>query len=116
MRVTYDLRASEVRPNLTNWEGISQNSQLVLLPWTCLFLFHQFGVGAIIDNILAKDRSGQWSVYLLGIDVLQLSIEDKFVALCPEADSGFFSEKNEGEDIAILRPSQSSAFQTKLEA
>jgi hypothetical protein len=74
-------------------------------------LFHQLGVRAIINNILAEDRSSQWGVYLLGIDVLELSIEDKFVAFCPKADSGLFAEKNEGEDITILQPSQSSAPQ-----
>jgi hypothetical protein len=35
-----------------------------------LLLLHELGVGAVIDNILAKDGSGENSVNLLGTDIL----------------------------------------------
>ena len=46
-----------------------------------LLLLHQFGVRAIIDHILSKDRCSQDSINLLRVDILQLAIENEVVAL-----------------------------------
>lgn len=73
---------------------------------TDFFLLHQFGIGTIVDNIFAKDRSCQRCVYLLRIDVFQLSIEYKLVTLRAQTDSGLLAEKNECKDVAVLEPSQ----------
>lgn len=71
-----------------------------------LLLLHQLGVGAVVDNILAEDRSSERAVDLLGVDVLELSIEDEVVALGVEADSHLATEENKGKDVAILFASQ----------
>ena len=57
-----------------------------------LLLLHQFGVWAIVNHILSKDRGGQDSVDFLRIHILQLSIENKVVALPPEVYGGFLSK------------------------
>ena len=69
-----------------------------------LLLLHQLGVGAVVYNILAKDRSGEGAVDLLGVDILDLSVEDKVVACGVEANGHLTAEEDEGEDIAILPP------------
>lgn len=45
-----------------------------------LLLFHEFGVGTIVNHILAKHRCGQWTVNLLCIDILEFAIEDEIIA------------------------------------
>ena len=67
-----------------------------------LLLLHQLGVGAVVDNISAKDRRGQDGVNLLSIDVLELAIENEIVAGRSHCDSGLLSEENKGEYIAML--------------
>ena len=69
-----------------------------------LLLLHQLGVGAVVYNILAKDRSGEGAVDLLGVDILDLSVEDKVVACGVEANGHLATKEDEGEDIAILHP------------
>lgn len=71
-----------------------------------LLLLHQLGVGAVVDDILAKDRSRERAVDLLGVDVLELAVEDEVVALGVETDSHLATEENECEHIAILFGSQ----------
>lgn len=66
-------------------------------------MLHQLRVGTVVDNISAKDGRGQRTVDFFGIDVLQLAIEDEVVAFGAQADSGLLAEKDEGEDIAVLR-------------
>ena len=48
-----------VSPNLTNWVHVSH-----ILFWSFttrpnLFLLHELGVGAVVDDILTKDRGRQ---------------------------------------------------------
>lgn len=69
-----------------------------------LLLLHQLGIGAVVYNILAKYRSGEGAVDLLGVDILDLSVENEVVALGTKVDSHLATEKNEGEYIAILPP------------
>lgn len=54
--------------------------------------------------MLPKYWSGQRRVYLLRIDVFQLSIQDKFGAFGSQANGSLFAEENEREDIAVLEP------------
>lgn len=65
-------------------------------------LLHELAVGAVIDDIPAKDRRGQDTVDLLGIDILGLAIQDELVALGADIDGGLLAEENEGENIAKL--------------
>jgi len=67
-----------------------------------LFLLHELRVGAVVDDILAKDRCAERGVDLLGVDVLDLSVEDEVVAGGVEAHSHLAAEEDKGEDIAIL--------------
>jgi len=69
-----------------------------------LFLLHELRVGAVVDDILAKDRCAERGVDLLGVDVLDLSVEDEVVAGGVEAHSHLAAEEDKGEDIAILLP------------
>jgi hypothetical protein len=69
-----------------------------------LLLLHQLGVGAVVYNILAKDRSSEGAVDLLGVDILDLSVEDEVVACGVETNSHLATEEDEGKDIAILPP------------
>jgi len=70
-----------------------------------LLLLHELGVGAIVDDILAKDRSGEDGVDLLSADVLELSVENEVVSGRAKSNSGFLSEEDKGEDIAVLAQS-----------
>lgn len=72
---------------------------------TNLFLFHQFGVWAVIDNILAKDRRSQDGINLLRIDILQLAIENKFITLSPQVHRSLLPQQYKRENIAILSQS-----------
>ena len=69
---------------------------------TDLLLLHELRVGAVIDNIPTKDRSGENSVDLLGVDVAKLAVEDKLVALGSHVDGGLLAEQDEGKDVAVL--------------
>lgn len=67
-----------------------------------LLLLHELGVGAVVDNILSKDGSGEDGVNLLGADVLELSVENKVVSGGSNGNGGLLAEKDKGEDIAEL--------------
>lgn len=67
-----------------------------------LLLLHELGVGAVIDNILAKDGSGEDGVNLLSRDVLEFSVENKVVSGGAHGNGGFLAEEDKGEDIAEL--------------
>lgn len=75
-----------------------------------LLLLHQLGIGAVVDNVLAKDRGSERAVDLLGIDILVLAVEDEVVALGVEADRHLAAKEDEREDIAVLYASQRIAF------
>ena len=67
-----------------------------------LLLLHELRVGTVIDDILAEHGSREGRVDLLGIDILDLSVEDKVVASSVEADRHLATEEDKGEDWAIL--------------
>ena len=69
-------------------------------------LLHQFGVRAVIDYVLSKDRCSQDSINFFRVDILQLAIENEVVAFSPQIYRSFLAEENEREAIAILNPSQ----------
>lgn len=68
-----------------------------------LFLLHELRIGAVVDNIATKDRSGQDGVDFLSIDVLELSVENEVVSGRPNSDGGLLAEKHEGEDVTKLK-------------
>lgn len=67
-----------------------------------LLLLHQLRIWAVIHDILAEDRCGQRRVDLLGVDILQLAIEDQVVALCAQTHRGLLSQEDEGKHIPVL--------------
>ena len=71
---------------------------------THLLLLHELRVGAVVHDILAKDRCAERGVDLFGVDVLDLSVEDEVVACGVETNSHLATEEDEGKDIAILPP------------
>jgi hypothetical protein len=60
-------------------------------------------VGAVIDNVTTEDGRGKDSVDLLGVDILELAVQDEVVASGTDRDRGFLAEQDEGEDVAKLR-------------
>lgn len=106
IKVTYDRSASEVRPNLTNY------TQLISIKFrgTCsqhklssyLLLLHKFGVGAVVDHVAPKDRSGEWRVDFLGANVAKLAIQNEVIALGTQIDRGLLAEEDESENVAVL--------------
>jgi hypothetical protein len=68
-----------------------------------LLLLHQLVVGAVVDDVTAEDGRSQDSVDLLGVDVLQLAVQDEVVARGTDRDSGFLSEQYKGEDVPKLK-------------
>ena len=73
-----------------------------------LFLLHELCIWDIIDDAFANDGGGQNRVYLLGIYVFELSIQDELVAFGPKIDGHLSTEKDKGEDITILGDSRSA--------
>lgn len=71
-------------------------------------LLHELGIWAIVDDVLAKDRSSQNAVDLLRIDVLLLSVQDKLVALGADVYGGLLAEEDEGENFAVLQDIESA--------
>jgi hypothetical protein len=91
-----------VRPNLTNWAS-GQHSPLEVDKLSHLLLFHELRIRAVIDDVFSKNRGSERGVDLFGIDILQLAVEDEFVALCADIDGHLPPEHDEGEHIAMLR-------------
>lgn len=54
-------------------------------------LLHEFGVGTVIDNIRSEDGRCKLAVDFFGVDVLQLAIEDEFIALNAEVYGCFLA-------------------------
>jgi hypothetical protein len=69
---------------------------------THLLLLHQFGVRAVVNDVLAEDRGGEDGVDLLGADVSDLAVQDELVALGADINGGLAAQQDEGEDIAVL--------------
>lgn len=53
---------------------------------TYLLLFHEFGVGNIVDDVLPKDWCSQDRVYIFRVQILQLPIEYELIAFGPQVD------------------------------
>lgn len=68
-----------------------------------LLLLHQLGVRAVVNHVPAEHGSSEDGVDLLGVDVLELAVQDKVVARGAEADRRLFAQENECEDVAILQ-------------
>lgn len=56
-----------------------------------LLLLHEFGVGAVVDNIRSEDGCCKLAVDFFGVDILQLSIEDKLISFNAKVDSCFLA-------------------------
>lgn len=67
-----------------------------------LLLLHEFGVGAVVDDIGTEDRGGDGTVDLLCVDILELAVENEFVAVDAEVNRRLLSKEDEGEDISVL--------------
>ena len=67
-----------------------------------LLLLHKLGVGAVVDNIAAKDGRSEVGVDFLSVDILELAVEDKVVSGGANSDSGLLSEEDKGKNISIL--------------
>jgi hypothetical protein len=65
-------------------------------------LFHELRIGAVIDDVFAENRGGERGVDIFSIDILQLAVEDEFIALCADIDSHFPPKHDEGKHIAVL--------------
>jgi hypothetical protein len=79
-----------------------------------LLLLHELGVWAVIDDILAKHRSGEDGVNFLGIDIADLAVQDEFVASGADASSCFPAEEDEGIAVAELKAMLARATQGNL--
>ena len=69
---------------------------------TCLLLFHQLRVRAIIYNVTTEDGGRENRVYILCIRILVLSVEYEVVPLGAEVDGRLLAEENECKYVAIL--------------
>lgn len=69
-----------------------------------LLLLHELRVWAIVDDISSEDWGCEAGIDLLSVDILQLSVEDEFVALSTDVDSGLLAKQDESEDVAVLLP------------
>ena len=67
-----------------------------------LLLLHKLCIWHIVDDIFSEDWGRQDRVYLLGIDVFNLSIQYELIAFGSEIDSHFPAQEYECKDIAIL--------------
>lgn len=67
-----------------------------------LLLLHELRIRAVVHDVLAEDGRGQRRVDLLGVDILQLAIEDQIVALRTQTHRGLLAQQDEGKHIAVL--------------
>lgn len=67
-----------------------------------LLLLHELRVGAVVDNSGTENWGGEFCVDLLGVHVLEFAIKDELVASSSQVYGRLLSEKDKGEDIAIL--------------
>jgi hypothetical protein len=90
-----------VRPNLTNCPHVSGAPELQLR-CTYFLLLHKLRVGAVVHDILSEDGCAEWRVDLLGVEILDLAVQDEVVARGIETYSHLAAKKYESENIAIL--------------
>lgn len=67
-----------------------------------LLLLHEFGVGAVVDDVGTEDWGGDRTVDLLCVDILELAVENEFVAVNAEVNCRLLFKEDEGEDISVL--------------
>lgn len=93
-----------VNPDLTNYfRPLSKTLRHILIEIEIyLFLFHKFGIRTIVDDIFSKAGRGQYGVDFLGVNVLELPVQNELVSLGPKIDCDLPSQKNECEDITVL--------------
>ncbi len=48
---------------------------------TYLLLLHQFCIRTVVDHIRSKDGRSEAAIYFLGVDVLQLPVQNEFISL-----------------------------------
>ena len=77
-----------------SWQGSLIGAYLLLL--------HELCVGAIIDNIAAKDGSGQDSIDFFSVNIFELAVKNKVVSGRSNGDSSSLSEQDKCKDIAVL--------------
>ena len=65
-------------------------------------MLHELAVWAVVDDVGAEDGGGELGVDFLGVDVLELAVQDEFVAVGADVDGGLLAEKDESEDVAKL--------------
>ncbi len=53
---------------------------------TNLFLFHELRIGNVVYYILPKNRCSQDRVYLFGIQILQLPVQNELIAFRAKVD------------------------------
>ena len=71
-------------------------------PFAHLLLLHELRVRAVVHDVLAEDGPGEWVVYLLGVDILDLAVQDEVISRRVQANCGLLPEEDECEDVAIL--------------
>lgn len=67
-----------------------------------LLLFHELRVWTVVHDIAAKHRDRERAVDLLGVHVLDLSIEDEVIAVKAKVARDFPAKKGESEDVTVL--------------
>jgi hypothetical protein len=67
-----------------------------------LLLFHEFGIGAVVDHILAKHRGSKDSVDILGAHIANLAVEDELIPRGSHAHCCLLAEEDERKDVAML--------------
>ena len=69
------------------------------------FLLHVFGMWGVIYNITTPNWGSDDIIYFLGIQINLFPVEDEIVPRGPQICCDFPAEKDEGEDITVLRNS-----------
>lgn len=67
-----------------------------------LFLLHQFRIRTVIHNTSTKDRCCKWVVDLLGVDIFELAVQNKFIPFRPQTHCRLLAKQDEGKYIAVL--------------
>ena len=69
------------------------------------FLLHVFGMWSVIYNIASPNWGSDDIIYFLRVQINLFPVEDEIVPRGPQICCDFPAEKNEGEDVAVLRNS-----------
>lgn len=69
---------------------------------TYLLLLHQFGIGTVVHDVLAKNRRGKRRIHLLRIHILQFAIQDELIAFGSQAYRGFLAQQDKSKHVSVL--------------